>query len=133
MLFIVSVSMYAYSMLLPALLFEHHEPLAGSHVLAWGWWGVLLLEFAWLANPIYIAAVLTFNSKYIIFSQRATIASLVLGLTSFHAKEWWFNEGSGTNIAGLGTGYYVWIASFCVLLAGCFITTDAGDKAAHAA
>jgi hypothetical protein len=61
-----------------------------------------------------------------------------LGLASFHPKKWWFNEGCGTQIVGLGSGYYFWMASFCILLVGCFITqspylqlnTGADDKVA---
>lgn len=119
---IISGSIYVCSMPLPALLFERHEPLTGIDILPWGWWGVLMLEFAWFANPAYIAAVLAFASKNNRFSMRACLVSLVLGLASFHAKEWWFNEGSGTKIIGLGAGYYVWMLSFCILLVGCLIT-----------
>ena len=119
----ISVAMYVYSLFLPALLFQHREALPGSHILAWGWWGMLLLEFAWFANPAYIVAILAYKRKNNRLSKQANIAAIVLGLTSFHAKEWWFNEGSGTPIVGLGTGYYVWMLSFCILLVGCLVAS----------
>ena len=119
----ISGALYLFSLLLPALLFEHHEPLVGGNVLAWGWWGVLLYEFAWFANPAYFVGVLAYLSKNMPLSKLASVVAIFLGLTSFHAKEWWFNEGSGTLILGLGAGYYIWMMSFSVMFAGCFVTS----------
>jgi hypothetical protein len=114
---------YILSLFLPALLFKSHEPVTGGNVIALGWWGALMHEFAWFANPVYLYAILAYKTSATTFSKFASTTALVLGLTSFHAKEWWFNEGSGTPITSLGLGYYVWMLSFCVLLAGSFITT----------
>ena len=127
-----SVIAYIYSLVLPALLFEHDAPVLGGTLLMWGWWGFLMFEFAWLANPIYLFAVIAYilgNSSIV---KRANIIALLLivvttllALTSFHAKEWYFNEGSGTPIIGLGTGFYVWMLSFLILLISCLIPSSA--------
>lgn len=119
----ISVAMYIYSLFLPALLFQDKEALPGSHILAWGWWGMLLFNLAWFANPAYMVAILAYMRKNNRLSKQASFAAIVLGLTSFYAKEWWFNEGSGTTIAGLRTGFYLWILSFCILLLGCFVVS----------
>ena len=49
---------------------------------------------------------------------------MFLGLTSFQAQEWWFNEGSSTPILGLGLGFQIWLLSFLVLLVGCVIPVE---------
>lgn len=119
-----SCSAYVYSLFLPALLFEHHESLSGGHVLAWGWWGILLLEFGGLANIAFFVAIVGYIANFKRISLLATVLSLILGLTSFHAKAWWFNEGSGTPIVHLGPAFYVWILSFVTLLLGRILQTS---------
>jgi len=114
-----SLVAYVGSLFLPALEFKQHLPVMGLEVLAWGWWGCLLLNNpAWLANPAFVVALGSFRvGNY----RRAKIASfwaVLLGLMAFFAREWWFNEGSGIPIARLGPAFYLWIASFCILLAG---------------
>ena len=135
-----SLAMYAYSLSLPALLFQHRDALPGGHILAWGWWGILMLQFAWIANPAYAFAVLCYAKRKQAYAAIACVVALFLGLTSFQAQEWWFNEGSGTPILGLGLGFRIWLLSFLILLVGCAIpvepnpplNTDAGDETARA-
>lgn len=135
-----SVAMYAYSLSLPALLFQHHDALTGGHILAWGWWGILMLQFAWIANPAYAFAVFCYVRTKRTYAAIACVVALFLGLTSFQAQEWWFNEGSGTPILGLGLGFRIWLLSFLILLVGCAISvelnqpinTDAGDETTRA-
>lgn len=137
---VISLAMYVYSLSLPALLFQHREALPGAHILAWGWWGILSLQFAWFANPAYAFAVIFYAKNKREHAVALCGGALLLGLTSFLAKEWWFNEGSGTPILALGLGFQVWLLSFLVLLVGCAIPvppnlpgdTDAGDKTADA-
>lgn len=117
----VSAALYAYSLSLPALLFEQHEALPGITVLAWGWWGILVSPPSWVANPVYFYAVFS----YVMGARKRAVISAVIavlfGLTAFLAEAWWFHEGYGTPIAALGEGFYVWMLSFLYLLLGCAI------------
>jgi len=116
-----SLAIYVYSLSLPALLFQHHEALPGAHILAWGWWGILMLQFGWLANVAYAFAVISYAKRKRAYSAIACGTALLLGLTSFRAHEWWFNEAGGTPILGFGLGCQVWLLSFLILLVGCAV------------
>ena len=124
-----SIAAYVASLRLPALIFQQHESLYGIEVLLWGWWGVLVLEFAWFANPAYLLAIAGCMGESPKLTKLASTVGLMLGLTSFHAKEWWFDEGSGTLIIGLGPGFYVWMLSLCILLVGAFFTSPSRRRA----
>jgi hypothetical protein len=117
----LSLCAYLYALLLPALLFQQHNALMGSHILAWGWWGLFMWQFSWLANPAFIIGVVMFLLKNSQYSKIASGAALGLGFTSYLAKEWWFTEANGTPITGFGSGYYVWLLSFALLMLACFI------------
>ena len=116
----LSVLSFGVSLFLPALLFGREKPLYGAQVLAWGWWGALSWDFAWYANIAYAVAVVSCARGRRKAAIAASAVALVLGLTSFLAREWWFNEGNATPIAGLGPAFYVWLVSFCILLLGYF-------------
>ena len=118
LLFGVSLLLFMISLLLPALLFEDVEPVRGSTLLVWGWWGLVLGNPAWCANPIYFVALLTFFAKRYMIAQITGIVAMLLGAFSFLAHEYYFNESSSTPIAGLGLAFYVWMFSFGVLSAG---------------
>lgn len=118
-----SILLYFISLFLPALLFAHHEPLFGGYVLAWGWWGVLTFDFAWFANLTYALALISYKDNNKWLSKQVCNITIVLGLTSYFTKEWWFTEATGAPIKGLGIGYYVWMLSFSMLLLGCYLAS----------
>ena len=127
---LLSVCAYIYSLFLPALLFEHHEPVFGGELLANGWWGFLMGEFAWLANLAYIVAIFVYIVTNMSNGKGANIVAicfciitLIFGFTSFHAKTYEF-AGSSAPIIRLGSGFYLWMYSFFILLMGCFISED---------
>ncbi len=118
--------LFGVSLRLPALLFDEHGPLSGGHVLGWGWWGLLTLDFAWFANPAFFLALIAIIAKRYRFAQVGSGIALILGASSFLADEWWFNEGSGTPIAGLGIAFYVWMSSFVVTFLGSYLLSVSG-------
>jgi hypothetical protein len=124
----ISIALYLASLLLPAITFAHHEPLSGLHVLAWGWWGLVSFNLAWFANPAYLLAVIGLLCRRYKTAAIASAGACVLGLSSFLAKQWWFNEGSGTPIAGLGAGFYVWMLGLLVLAFGAVIAFRTNRK-----
>lgn len=135
-----SLAIYVYCLSLPALLFQNREALPGAHILAWGWWGIFMLQFAWFANLTYAFAVISYAKGKRAYSAISCGTALFLGLTSFRAQEWWFNEGGGTPIIELGLGFQVWLLSFLILLVGCAIpvapnsspNTASGDETVRA-
>ncbi|MBU9679139.1 hypothetical protein KTF37_20020 [Burkholderia multivorans] len=114
----VSVGLYVVSLLLPAMYFEKEAPLIGMSVLAQGWWGVLMLNPSWLANPLYVIAAVQFGrARY----GRASVfsgAAVVCALCSLFTTKWYFNEADATPITGFGIAFYVWLISQVALLLG---------------
>jgi hypothetical protein len=99
---------------MPTLLFEHHGPVLGATVLAWGWWGIIAGSVAWYANVALAIAVYFYWRGVPGRSLSCILVALALGVTSHWAKEWWFSEASGTRIVGLGIGYAIWFASMVI-------------------
>lgn len=120
LIFFCSIALYIYSLFLPGLLFAYHEPTLGYALLLEGWLGVSMLEFGWFANLAFFSAVRAYNTN-ITRCKWAAIIAILIGLTSYHAKEVIFTFASNTTITSLGAGFYVWMLSFLILLSGCFI------------
>lgn len=115
------------ALFLPALLFKQHKAALGIDVFLSGWLGVVTLNFAWYANPAYALALRQFSAMQYAHARLACAIALALGMLSFFAREWWFNEGSGTPIAGLGIAFYFWMSSFGLLLVGSFLLKEPND------
>ena len=113
-----SIILFIVSLLLPALLFQEVDPVTGDNLLVWGWWGLILGNPAWCANPLFLIALVVFSFKKYVFALIAGVVAFILGACSFFASEYYFNEGSSTPIAGLGLAFYVWMLSFGVFIAG---------------
>lgn len=112
-----SLALYATALALPAFHFSNYRPyLTGYSVLGWGWWGVLSFNFAWFANPLLWAAWLAFWRTNNRRALSLSLWALLLSFQSFFAREWWFNEGSGTPIDRLGIGFYLWVAAIVAVI-----------------
>lgn len=112
-----SILLYSASLFLPAFHFQHADPVFGYTLLLWGWWGLLLLNPAWLANVAYPIALLSFYSRRYERSVIAAFITAALGLASVFANEWGQN---GTPIKHLGVAFYLREASFLVLFGGAY-------------
>lgn len=123
----LSLSLYVSSLFLPVLYLEREKPVNGSTLLVAGWWGVLMLNPAWFANPAYFVAIGAFLRGAYPFSRRVSFVAIGLGLCSLYAKEWWSTEARGTPIMHLGVGFYVWFVSMAALLASTFLTDNANS------
>jgi hypothetical protein len=113
---LLAIALYLVSLGLPALQFEHHAPELGISLLIWGWWGLMFLNLAWLANLNFFYGVYEFLHGE---RRNALISSgvaLALGCFSLATRNWYFNEGAPTPIASLGPGFYLWMLSFAFLL-----------------
>jgi hypothetical protein len=116
LLILLSLALFAASLFYPALLFKDHSPVIGGEVLGWGWWGFMTGNFAWMANPVFLLCLILLWKREIGLARLFTACAIALGLHSYAATEWWFNEGFGTPILGLGTALYIWMSSLVVLL-----------------
>lgn len=126
LLLAVSAALYLASLSLPALMFAEHAPLSGLHILGWGWWGLLTFDPGWLANLAYFATLVFMGMRFYSAALIASSFAVLLGMTSFLAKEWWFHEGYPTPIAALGTGFYVWLIGFVLACLSAFLAWRTG-------
>jgi hypothetical protein len=116
-----SLAVFFASLFFPALLFADHEPQSGATLLAWGWWGLLTFDFAWFANPAYLAAMLALALRFHRAARILSAIAVALACLSFTTTEWWFNEGNATPVLGLGPAFYLWLLSLGILLVGSFL------------
>ena len=98
LLAIIPLGIYIASLYQPALLFEQIYPLPGHHILAWGWWGAMMLNFAWFANGTFFASLFYYIRGHFKPAIILSLVTILLALKSFITKEWWFGENTGTPI-----------------------------------
>ncbi|MDN7942470.1 hypothetical protein QZM79_00420 [Burkholderia multivorans] len=114
----VSIGLYVVSLMLPAMYFEKEAPLVGMSLLAQGWWGLLMLNPSWLANPLYAIAAIQFGRARYARANAFSGAAVVCALCSLLTTKWYFNEADGTSIAGFGIALYAWLLAQVALLLG---------------
>lgn len=114
----VSGVLYVLSLTMPAMYFEKEPSLSGLSVLAQGWWGLLMLNPAWLANPLYGVAIAQLARNRYTRASRFSAAALACALCSLFTTKWYFNEADATPISGYGVAFYAWLVAHVVLLAG---------------
>ena len=125
----VAVMSYVAACVTPVLRFDQIENamrppqiMKGYEVLLLGWQGVFIGNFAWMANVLLLAsALLLLTSRVRAASICAAIAFVVAlqTLTLFGARVI-ADEGGVTHMtmSRLYVGFYLWIASIAVVLAG---------------
>src|SRR6266404_4106059 len=112
---VASLALFIASLGMPALEFATHEPVRGVVALFWGWWGLFTFDFPWLANPLYLAALMFALIGKRAAGQVLSGLAFATGLLSLRVRQWGVNEGSATPIEKLGPAFYFWMASFLVL------------------
>jgi len=110
-LILVPVFLYLRSMFLPGLLFASRPSVTGADVLLSGWLGIISGQLAWYGNPLLLIAVVQYLKGRAVPSFIWSASALMLAATAPFATEWWFSEAAGTKIVGLGSGYWLWLAS----------------------
>jgi hypothetical protein len=98
------------------VLYAGQKRLSGLEILASGWLGPLVGNFAWFANVFFIVGVRRLWS-----SRTAIIPSLIavlLSLDAFRFTSYLLNEGGATTpVYGYGWGAVLWFLSVSLLLA----------------
>ena len=132
---IASILLLAVALTQPAFYVgeETHTPWSSAAAFFFGWFGVFCCKagISWLANLCLVSAWLNMKGN----PQRASIASflaIIFALTFLMAKTIMVDEaGHMGGITGLAPGYYLWIASMVVCLAGAiamWIMENSGGK-----
>ncbi|QTD95017.1 hypothetical protein [Burkholderia anthina] len=114
----VSGVLYVLSLMTPAMYFEKEAPLSGMSVLVQGWWGLFMLNPAWLANPLYMVAAVQLARNRYARASMFSAAALACALCSLFTTKWYFNEAYATPISSFGIAFYAWFIAQLVLLLG---------------
>lgn len=88
----------------------------GIEILAIGWLGLLMLNFAWLANPVFLVTLwrISVRKKAI----GLAIIGLLLALDTLRFTAMLLDEGGGhSDIYGYGWGAILWFMALCFALA----------------
>jgi len=114
---VAAVALYATSLALPGLYLEGHDPAYGWDILMRGWFGIAILEIAWISNILFAAALAATLMEKSMAAGCIASAAFLIGLLSLRATTWVFHNAP---ITGLGSGFYVWMAAFTILAVGSF-------------
>ncbi len=115
---VASISLYLTACLLPTINDDLGYP--GFVLLAIGWLGLFVGQFAWYANPLLWAAWVSLWKEH---CGRAIVLGAIafaLGLHTFTLVEI-PNFTTGIEVEGVGIGVYVWLGSMAVLVVGATI------------
>lgn len=101
------------------------EPYFGVSLLLSGWLGVLMLHFAWFANPVYFIALKMAKSEPQ-FSVLLSVLALVLALSFLlwdNVAFMMFEKPTAeqfyeTKIKAYGWGYFLWVLSIAIFALG---------------
>ena len=123
----LALLLYAISLALPGLHLRDYPPVEGYRILLTGWYGLMVLQVAWLANPLFAAAVIAAIRHRPRLAAGLAAAAFGIGLLSFTATNWIAHHAY---MERLGAGFYVWMAAFLVLATTSLIsrrTTPSGN------
>lgn len=97
---------------------------SGLEVLEIGWGGVVIGEFAWYANPLFVWALLAYWTRRYVVALRVSVAALLLACQSFAGV-----SGSqyiaSFSASQLQTGFYIWFSALVIFLLGVVAVRDA--------
>jgi hypothetical protein len=121
----VSLALYAVSLVLPATLGIRMMSAGGMDrgygLLIGGWLGVMQGQFAWLANPVYFLALwFVYRGRWRAIALSAFAAVLALDTLDLY-RTGTFSDSGPVPFGGVLAGYWVWLASILVVLAGAIL------------
>ncbi|MGB5036403.1 MAG: hypothetical protein WBQ66_07340 [Blastocatellia bacterium] len=120
----ISVGLVVIACVLPVLVFveSNQESWFGYSVLLIGALGILIGQFAWIANPILALAWLASLLRWWIASAVIAAFGLLVALTSFRivGQKIPLDEGGvrQATVGYLHVGFYVWLLAFLAMIAG---------------
>jgi hypothetical protein len=112
----LAIATYITSLFFPALL-GGGTSLDGTTLLLFGWVQTLDGQcIAWLANPIFFAALAFYILKQFKFAAGLSFIAILVALDTFRATKFPPNEAYEVAIDSVGLAFYVWMTSFILLL-----------------
>ena len=132
-----SVFLYLAACVAPCLeVTQKSDPVwPGWQILLMGWLGVLVGQFAWLANPLWLGGLIFFALRKwtvaLILSGLAilpTFNTLTMFVTELPADEGGMNT---FHLVRLRIGFYLWLASLAVLFVGAFVMKRRSAEQGH--
>lgn len=108
----IVILLYLVCLLFPGLHLVGGDVIEGWRLLLTAWYGFLVLEFAWLANVVFIFGIVAHLLKADKAAGFAGIGAFAIGLLSLRSTHWISNY---EHISHLGLGFYIWMAAFIVL------------------
>jgi hypothetical protein len=88
-------------------------------LLSMGWLGVFEGVFAWLANPLLLAAWISLALGHQRIALETAAAAVAFALSFFTVDTILVNEAGGNaRVTGVGAGYHLWVASMLVVVVG---------------
>lgn len=121
---VASLFFYVVACALPCLEFEKdgREIWYGYSILLMGWMAILVGQIAWLANPLWLAAMFFFVFRKWRWSIGFSLFGLLLSFTTFmlFGRQIPANEGGvgKLDLQQLRIGFYVWLLSLSILFFG---------------
>jgi hypothetical protein len=126
-LIIVAVGLYILSLFFPAILYQATQGTAvppdyGWQVLLFGVFGVMLGQYAWLANACAFLSVIFSLSKDARLAAVLSYSAFIVGIHSFFFLQIPLDEGVSAwkNVESLGIGFYIWELAFLILFLQAF-------------
>jgi hypothetical protein len=105
--------------------YTSHGVVMGFWVLATGWMGFVLFQFAWYANLLMLLGVLLMQ-RYPNRAQALVVAAVLLAGQAF-----WFEDipGQAANmhVLSLGAGFWLWYGSMVLMTMGVIFGSDEGE------
>lgn len=98
------------------VLYAGQRELNGIEILATGWLGLLALNFAWLANPLFLLTAWRILIRKRSLGLAVICLLLAVDTVRFHSIR--LDEGGGSSsVYGYGWGAVLWFVAICLVLA----------------
>lgn len=123
--FELALIVYLASLVLPGLHLVDGDLVEGWRLLLVGWYGILVLQFPWFANPLFLVGLFLLHRGRRLAAGIFGCMAFGVGLLSHLSRVWVKNH---TAIESLGSGFSVWMVAFFVL-ASCVLPNLRGAPA----
>jgi len=115
------LAVWAAALLMPAVVVQGGQAFNGFAVLSRGWQGFDAGVYAWLANPLFLIALVLCWLRFYEFAGILAGVGSVLALTSFAAAGIARDAGAAVPDLSLSAGFYLWLLAQLGLLASSWL------------
>lgn len=114
---LVALALWVASMPLTGFsIYDQQRELSGLEILGSGWMVVFGLQFAWVANPLFLWALVRLWAKK--SAVTLSLLALPMALETILFSKLLLDEGGGSSpVYGYGWGFGLWLLAMCTLVA----------------